>query len=254
MILQEAKLSDEFEYIEIKPISDVHIGDPQLDDQLIQADVDWATQAENRFVLLNGDIMNTATKHSVSDVYSNTMTPHQELKYSRKLFEPLKGKVLAMTNGNHENRIYKNDGIDITEELSLSLDSFYAREGLVIKVKFGRRKSNQKSQVYTIYMSHGFSGSRMVGGKANRLEKLRKIVVTDIYITSHTHQKITFNKSIHYPDLRNNKITEKKQTFINTGSYLKYGGYGQQKAYDPTDLGTVILRLYAAEKKTEVIM
>ena len=254
MELHEEKLSDDFDYIDIKPISDVHIGDPQLDDELIQSDVDWVTEADNRFILLNGDIMNTATTHSVSNTYENTMTPHQELKYARKLFEPAKGKVLAMTQGNHERRIYKNDGIDMVEELALTLDSYYNREGLVLKVKFGQRKSNQKNQVYTIYMTHGFTGSRMVGGKANRLEKLRKIVVTDVYIVGHSHQKITFNKSIHYPDLRNNKVTEKKQVFINTGAYLKYGGYGQTKSYDPTDLGTVTLRLYAAEKNIEVIL
>ena len=254
MQLHEEQLSDEFDYIDIKPISDVHIGDPNMDDELIQSDVNWVTGADNRFILLNGDIMNTATTHSVSNTYENTMTPHEELKYSRKLFEPAVGKVLAITSGNHERRIYRNDGIDMVEELALTLDSFYAREGLVIKVKFGRRKSNQKNQVYTIYMTHGFSGSRTTGGKANRLDKLRNIVMTDVYVTSHTHQKITFKKDIFIPDLRNKKMIRKKQTFINTGAYLKYGSYGQSKAYDPTDLGTMTLRLYAAEKNIEVIL
>ena len=254
MELHEEKLSDKFDYIDIKPISDVHIGDPQLDDQLIQEDVDWATEADNRFILLNGDLMNTATTHSVSNTYENTMTPHDELKYARKLFKPAKDKILGMTAGNHENRIYRNDGLDVCEELALTLDCFYAHDGLVLKVKFGKRKSNQKNQVYSIYMSHGFSGARTTGGKANRLDKLRNIVVTDCYITSHTHSKITFKKNIFTPDLRNNKITKKKQIFINTGAYLKYGGYGERKEYHPSDLGTVILRLYAANKNMEVIV
>ena len=103
-------------------------------------------------------------------------------------------------------------------------------------------------------MSHGFTGSRTTGGKANRLDKLRNIVVTDVYIVSHSHQKITFNKDIFLPDMRNNKMTRKKQTFINTGAYLDYGGYGEVKGYDPTDLGTVTLRLYAAKKNIEVII
>ena len=253
MELHEEKLSDDFDYIDIKPISDVHIGDPQLDDKLIQSDVDWVTKADNRFILLNGDIMNTATTHSVSNTYENTMTPHQELKYARKLFEPAKGKVLAMTAGNHERRIYKNDGIDMVEELALTLDSYYNREGLVLKVKFGQRKSNQKNQVYTLYMSHGSTGASLPGGKLNRLFKLRHIVTTDIYVISHSHEIMTLRKKIFQPDLRNNKVTEKQQVFINTGAYLTYGGYGEIKGYFPSELGTVVLRLYAGEKRMEII-
>ena len=93
----------------------------------------------------------------------------------------------------------------------------------------------------------------MVSGKAGRLAKLQKIVTTDCYIIGHSHQKISFSQSIFYPDLRNNKMTKKKQTFINIGSYLDWGGYAQKKAYNPGDLGTVTLRLYGGEKKTEVI-
>ena len=253
MQLHEENLSKEFEYIDIKPISDVHIGDPQMDEQLIQEDINWVTKEDNRFLLLNGDIMNTATTHSVSNTYENTMTPHQELKYARKLFEPAKGKILGMTAGNHERRIYRNDGLDVCEELAMSLGCFYSMEGIVLKVRFGKRKLNGKKQTYTIYMSHGSTGSRTTGGKANRLDKLRNIVVTDVYIVSHSHQKITFNKDIFIPDTRNGKVMRKNQTFINTGAYLKYGGYGQVKAYPPTDLGTVTLRLYGNEKRKEVI-
>ena len=254
MELHEEKLSDDFDYIDIKPISDVHIGDPQLDDKLIQADVNWVTEKDNRFILLNGDIMNTATTHSVSNTYENTMTPHQELKYSRKLFEPAKGKILGMTAGNHENRIMRNDGLDVCEELALSLDCYYNNEGMVLKVKFGKRKTNQKNQVYTIYMTHGSSGAMLPGGKLNKLYKLRNIVTTDCYIVSHTHEIITLKKNIFIPDLRNNKVTKKEQTFINTGSYIDYSGYAERKNYHPGNLGTVTLRMYAGEKNIEVIL
>ena len=244
---------EKFDYIDIRPISDAHIGDPYFKDDLLQKDIDWIKEKDNRFTLLNGDILNTATTHSVSDTYENTMTPHQELKYARELFKPIKDKVLCATQGNHEKRISRNDGVDLAEELAISLDTFYKKEGLTLKVKFGKRKSNQKPQVYTIYVSHGFTGSRLVGGKANRLAKLQKIVTTDCYIVGHSHQKISFSQSIFYPDLRNNKMTQKKQTFINIGAYLEWDGYAQEKAYTPSDLGTVTLRLYGGEKKTEVI-
>jgi len=246
-------LPDYLNTIEIKPISDIHLGAPECDMELVKSEIDWLQQKENRFAILNGDIMNIATERSLSNTYNSNLTPHEELKKARKLFEPVKDKILAVNEGNHERRISRDTGIDIAEELATSLDTFYHPGSIITKIRFGSRDSNQKKQVYTIFQTHGFSGARTTGGKANRLEKLRKIAVTDIYIVSHTHQKINFKKKIFQPDLRNNKVTEKLQTFINTGAYLDYGGYGERKAYDPTEKGTYVLRLHAAEKKVEVI-
>lgn len=254
MILHEVELSQDYEYIEIKPIGDTHIGDAHFDEQLLMSDIEWIAEKENRFALLNGDIMNCATIHSVSDTYANTMSPHDELKYARKLFSPIADKILSANRGNHEYRIYKSDGLDVSEELALSLNTFYNAEGLVLKVKFGKRKTNGKHQVYTLYHSHGFSGARTVGGKANRLEKLRDIVLADVYILSHTHQMVTFPLEIKVPDLRNNKIITKEQRFVNTGAYLKYGGYGEAKAYNPTKKGSPVIRLWAEDKEINVVV
>jgi len=245
--------SDRFEYIEIRPTSDWHFGDSNSDTERIKQEIKWAQAKDNRFLLLLGDIMDCATIHSVSNSYESNLTPHQELKGVRKIAIPAKDKIIASVMGNHERRIYKNDGMDISEELARDLSCLYSRESLVLKLKFGKRYNNEKPQVYTIYMTHGWTGSRMVGGKANRLEKLRKIVITDVYIVGHSHQKIHFPKMIKLPDLRNNKITDKKQDFINTGAYLDYGGYGERKSYDPTDKGTVTIRMYGDRKRTEVL-
>ena len=254
MILHEVDFPKDIDFLEYKAISDTHIGDPNFDDQLLQEDIDWCKEEEYRRILLNGDILNCATVRSVSDTYSNKLTPHQELKYARKAFEPVKDHIDGMVTGNHERRIQRDDGVDLSEELALSLGTFYQPEGLILKVRFGKRTKNHKKQVYTIYQTHGFTGSRMVGGKANRLQKLRNIVVADIYIVSHSHQKITFPMKIHLPDLYNNVVREVTQTFVNTGAYLKYGGYGQVKSYSPTDRGTPTIRLYGKKKKVEVIM
>ena len=253
MPLHEIDLPAHFNEIEIKPISDCHIGDPRFDRELLESEIEWAKQADNRYILLNGDIMNTATTKSVSNTYEATMTPHEELNTARELFVPAKDSTLALTTGNHERRIKREDGFDLSAELAKSLDAIYRPEGLMIKIRFGQRKSNQKKQVYNIYMSHGFTGSRTSGGKANRLEKKRTIVVADVYIQSHTHQKIVFNKDIFIADNRNNKMTRKHQTFVNTGAYLSYGGYGEQKEYDPADKGTVVIKLDGAKKNIQVI-
>ena len=253
MDFHEETLSQDFDFIEIKPISDVHIGDPNHDTDLIQKDIDWVAEKENRFAILNGDIMDTATERSVGNSYESTLTPQQQLEYARKLFSPIKGKILALSSGNHERRIFRDSGFDTTKELAWGLNCYYTRDGAILKIRFGQRYTNNKHQVYTIYFTHGFGGGRLPGGKANKCLRLRHTALTDIYIMGHVHEKEVFHKKVFIPDLRNNKAIEKRQNFIISSAYLKYKGYGQRKGYFPSDPGTVIIRLYGEKKKMEVI-
>lgn len=237
----------EFPYddVYLKPISDTHIGDERFAEDKLQEDVDWIAKEPNRITLLNGDIMNCATIRSVSNTYQSAMTPRQELHYSRKIFKPIADKVIAINEGNHERRISKDVSLDPTEELAFYLNSYYGKEGTFIKLKVGKNKP----QIYTIYATHGFTGSRTVGGKANRLAKLQQNAVVDAFIISHSHQKIMFPKKIFVPDIRTNKVNEMKQMFLNTGAYLKWGGYAESKAYPPSELGSSVLVFSGTDKE-----
>ncbi len=229
----------EFPYDELylKPISDCHIGDIRFNEDKLQKDVDWISEKENRVTFLNGDIMNCATIRSISNTYQSDLTPRQELHYSRRVFNPIADSVLFINEGNHERRISKDVSIDPSEELAFTLGCHYGKEGTFIKLKVGKKKP----QIYTLYASHGFTGSRTVGGKANRLEKLQQSFVVDAYVISHSHQQILFPKEIYVPDIRTNKVHKKEQMFINTGHYLKWGGYAETKAYPPSKLGSPTL-------------
>jgi predicted MPP superfamily phosphohydrolase len=54
----------------IIPISDLHIGDVYFNEEKFIKLRDWVKEQENAFVILLGDILNCATKNSISDVYS----------------------------------------------------------------------------------------------------------------------------------------------------------------------------------------
>jgi hypothetical protein len=96
-------LSPEFKHIYIIPISDLHLGDPHVNFDKFYGYRKWIQDNPNAFVLLNGDIMNTAIKSSVSNCYEETMRPKEQLKLAVKLFEPIKDRILAgrlaTTNG-----------------------------------------------------------------------------------------------------------------------------------------------------------
>ena len=114
-------LPQEFENIYLYPLSDVHIEDPAHDHKALLKWREEVLEAEDRFVLLNGDLVNMATKGSVSDVYSATMTPDEAMSKMVEFLEPIKDRILAVTSGNHDSRAYKESGIDATRRICREL-------------------------------------------------------------------------------------------------------------------------------------
>ena len=96
-------------------MADLHIGDPQSDYKSILERIEYIRKTPNAYCILDGDLMDTAIASSIGDTYSANLQPMEQLKQCVKIFEPIKEKILAVLPGNHENRVYKSDGIDMTE-------------------------------------------------------------------------------------------------------------------------------------------
>jgi predicted phosphodiesterase len=252
MKLQVVELPSEYECLYLIPISDTHIGDANFDEVKLLKYIEWVKQTENARVILCGDIMNTATKESVSDTYSEVMNPMDQLRYATKIFEPIKDKIIGVCGGNHEARIYKATSIDTAEMLAQNLGVFYRQEGLFLKIKVGKRTQDGKKQSYIVYATHGFGGGKKMGGKANSLQSLSQIVLADVYVVGHTHTLQAFQDIFLVPDSHNNNIMEVKRTYCNAASFLKWGGYGETQGYIPSKLGTVRLRLDGRRKDVHV--
>jgi hypothetical protein len=245
--LKEIVLGDH-PFIYLIPISDMHIGDPNFNEEKFLGYREWVLETPEAYVILNGDIMNSTIKDSVGDIYHETMNPQDQLRYAKKVFEPIKDRILAIVRGNHELRIAKSTGIDTSEILAAYLGVWYAGDEAFIKLKFGHRETNQKPMTYTVYCTHGWGAGRTAGGKVNNLQKLGDIVIADVYIASHTHFMTAHQDVIYIPDERNNKITPKKRTFVSSGAFLDRGGYAIQKGYPPCKMGSPRLRLDGARK------
>jgi len=67
------------------------------------------------------------------------MSPQEQIKKAVELFSPVKDKILGVVNGNHERRISKVAGIDITEVMADKLGVRYAGDEFCIKLRFGRK-------------------------------------------------------------------------------------------------------------------
>jgi len=247
----KAELSDKLRCIELHTFSDWHIGDEHCDMQSIKAEVEKVKVTPNAYCILNGDLCNTATKTSVSDIYSEKMSIMKQIQTCIELLEPIKDKILFISNGNHENRTYKNDGVEIMRLIAkqLGLEDKYCGEGGVLFVRFGDGGFHRRKQAYSIYITHGTGGGKKVGGKVNRLEDLAGIADCDIYIHSHTHLPLIFKQGFYRLSWQNSSVSLVEKLFVNSSAQLNYGGYGQTQGFKPASKSTPVIYLNGCRRE-----
>lgn len=238
----------DFDEITILPLADWHIGDPHADGAKIKQYLGYLERTPNAFAILNGDLMNTAIRNGISDIYGETVPPMEALNQCVKLFEPVKGKILAIMPGNHELRVYKNDGLDLTQLMAtqLGIGNLYSPTAALLFIRFGRyKKSGRHGEPlhYSCYVTHGSGGGRQEGGKLNRLMQLASIVDADIYIHSHTHLPAIVKTAYYRTSLRNSTVEKVDKLFVNTAAALNYGGYGELASFKPASTDTPMIRL-----------
>ena len=236
------------ESIEIHPMADLHIGDPQSDYKSILERIEYIRKTPNAYCILDGDLMDTAIASSIGDTYSANLQPMEQLKQCVKIFEPIKDKILAVLPGNHENRVYKSDGIDLTEIMcsQLGIPEKYSPTTALLFIRFGKAQKHGRTnarQFYTVYVTHGSGGGRREGGKVNRLADLASIVDADIYIHAHTHLPLVFKESFFRVSGSNSSVALVDKLFVNTAASLNYGGYGDRIGYKPASKQSPVIYL-----------
>lgn len=251
----------DYNAIELHALSDLHIGDPLSDGKRILDTVDYIQKTPNAYCVLNGDLMDTAIKSSIGDLYGAALQPMEQLKQCVKIFEPIKDRILCVDPGNHEHRIYKADGIDITALMcaQLGLQGRYTPTTALLFIRFGQdpKHKSQNERLnrklcYTVYCTHGSGGGRREGGKINRLSDLASIVDADLYIHGHTHLPAVIKKNYFRSDKCKSCAKEITRTFVNTAAALNYGGYGDVQGYSPAARDNPVIYLSGTENRITV--
>ena len=246
-------LPKELEKIELHTFADEHIGDEHSDLERLKQRIEYVANTPSVYCVLNGDIIDNATKTSIGDIYANEFNPMQQLEEAVRLFKPLKDKILAITHGNHEARTYKKEGIDLSYLLAVQLGLFerYSSTSALIFLRFGksRNHSSMAKQCYTIFMLHGSGGGRKEGAKAIRLADMSSIIDADIYIHSHTHLPMVMKQGYHRINKQNSTVRSVEKLFVNTAANLNYGGYGEAQEYKPSSKTSPIIYLSGTKKE-----
>lgn len=255
MKIIKVDLSSKYKEIKLYPISDLHIGDANCNIEAIKKVLEEIKASDNTFTILNGDLINNATKNSVSDVYSEKLTPMEQVIRLIDLLEPIKDKILVIHPGNHENRTYKEDGIDITRIVAkqLGIEDRFSETWWYLYLTLGKSDKG-RPVMYTITGVHGYGGGKKNGGKINNLVEMSDKVIADVYIMGHTHTPIMTRNTIYVPDYQHRTLVKKDKYYLMTNSFLNYGGYGELYGFTPSTTEHQEMILDGKKKMIKIIM
>ena len=228
-------MGKEFESIKLLALADFHIGDELCNLKKIKSVLEEVKNSDNTFIILNGDLINNGTRTSVSNIYTEQLSPMDQIVMLCDLLDPVKDHILCITNGNHELRsMSKGDGIDIIRLVArqLGIEDRYSEGWWYLYLSFGMTNKHREV-LYTISGIHGYSGGKKHGSKINALVEMSDKVIADLYIMSHTHTPMITRNSIFVPDYQHQTLVKKDKYYLMTNSFLEYGGYGERYGYTP---------------------
>jgi hypothetical protein len=243
----------------IIPIGDIHIGDKAFDDECetkLRGYINWVKEEPGARVILMGDIFNVPTRGSKTSPFAQNK---EEFDYAINLFKPIANKIAVALDGNHEARLLDFANFSIMNSFCQILEIPYG--GISTIVNFKVRKSNRKETKrgeyrmnYYFYAHHTTGGGSTIGGKMNRVDKLRQLVCNaDVYLGAHNHMLGVVPVTTGVINASHKKVDYPQQWLVDCGSYLKWeGSYAEAKQLPPNKLGSPKIRLDGLKKDIHV--
>jgi len=243
-------LSPEFKLLRVIPISDLHYGNPLFSLEHFNKTLEFVNKHNDVYVVLNGDLCESSLRSSKGDIYKQVGTPQDQRDWVKEKLLPIKDRILGMTTGNHEQRIYNETGIDISKDIAEALHIPYRAEGIILKISFGDNNNGTPGRPYTywIYATHGYGGARTAAAKAVKVERTADFVHANVYIMSHDHVVNVASKVYLIPDNRTHinsdtgfevgAVRAWHKKLVKSNAYLKWGGYSEMGGFPPVNLET----------------
>lgn len=212
----------------------------------------------NHFLIFGGDMLNNATKESVSDVYADTVRPRRQKEWLADEFADLKGHMLGVLRGNHEHRSEK--AVDSTPVydvcVRLGLEKLYRENAIYLVTRFGEKKgAGKQNPTYMTAVYHGVGGGKKKGGAVNRYtDYARGMEGFDMLMAGHIHQ------AFHVPDARlcfdphNMRVRERPFMVISGSPWLAYDEYAVRMMLTPSARVTEEVTLCGDHKEIKASM
>jgi len=230
-------------------ISDIHLGNINCDKSMLKNVIDYI-QKTNCYWLGGGDygecITNSDPRFNYDSQDPEFKTPQDQFNAIEEMFRPISNKCLGLIDGNHDYNLWKRHNYNFVQQLSRNLGTEYLTMDAYVRLHFNEFRGEKGN--FNIYTHHGWSGARTAGARVNRVFDLYAIFpMLDLYIMGHMHALgLIEKKTSLYID--GGMIHDKISHFLYGGSFLRgytLGpmAYVEEKTYQPTTLGSPVLKI-----------
>ena len=239
--VQNLKVQKGKDYAEAVFFGDVHLGCIYSDTERAKKMLGYCLE-NNVYVFCMGDIIEAASRHSIgAGVYEQT-SPQEQLDEVSAMFGDLskRGLILGWLQGNHEFRIFKETGIDVSKIICRELKIPYL--GFA-----GWNLWRVGEESYNVYTIHGASGSRFAWTKMKSVVDVALYLNNaDVVAMGHVHDLLINSISRQGINKQKKTVEFKKCHIIVTGHYLDFpGSYAQMKGLPPGKKGSPKIKLFA---------
>lgn len=211
--------------IYIFPLGDFHISNNEMQEM---ADKIMETVYNgNGYIILGGDLLEMGTKYSIADgVYRQKLSPNEQLKAVDEIIGKYSPRILAILNGNHEDRVSKEVGIDILKVVAekYSIPYFYGAANMIIET------NKRKTYLHVIHHVKGVkTNSKMKG----IIENSRDNFPAQIYIAFHGHEGLLDPNQIRviFDEKKLETARERIYGLMNPSLLSYYGSYADKNGY-----------------------
>jgi len=212
------KVWDERDIVPVVGIGDVHYGAETCDIEAFQEALAAAARL-NAYIVLMGDLMENSSKNSVADGWvKQKMSPQQQKEELVAILKPYADMIIGALRGNHEDRSWKDCGIDPMSDICALLgisDRYFTWEfhGIISGGAHGRS--------YTMYAVHSKSASKTNGLELNMAQRdIGGIVDADICLKAHGHKNAFDTYMVNRILANSNTVQPAERAILLTGHFL----------------------------------
>lgn len=216
-------------------LSDLHIG---LGNQkYIKSIIDFIKDIDNAYVVIGGDLLDNPIKNSPASPLEDYLAPQDQINKAVELLKPIKNKIVAIIEGNHEKRTEKDCYISITQMLAtlLGIPETYKRE-----LAIGYITLNDNCYVYVDLHKH------------RKTRNYYSFYNADVLILEHTHEYNYIEKPIIFHNRYTKKPSVRTVYEINNGSALAFPHYAKHAGYSMQSIGTYIVELSGKQRNIKI--
>jgi len=221
-------IPDNWPYIKIVPLYDVHIGSAEMDGEKFARDILWLANEPYTVTFNGGDLWDNAIKASIASSFSDDKNPNEQYSVAEDSLRLLLPKIMFGLPGNHEDRTGRFADVDVAKILHNNLGIPYSPDYMMCTIKWRENRIR-------ILAHHGTGAAASAGGQRNAARKdMTWAHSFDLYWTGHLHQALVDQIEIVYFNQESDTPTNKTVYSIISPSYLKYfGGYAAKKRLAP---------------------